>query len=136
LPDPTTLEGRAALEYLRRHPGTAETPAALLGRQQEFLRGFLDRLGDVAPRDPVTGTRLAGQLPRLVAVDAGLDNDEIRDLAWELRHLQGESVQFFAAPTRRDGVRLDPERARSMFAALRSETLGAWGAANESRPAP
>ena len=81
----------------------------------------------------MTGTRLAGQLSRLVAVDANLTNGAIRSLAWDLRHLQGENVRFFTAPTTglgREGiasvVRVDGPGIRQLFRAIRRGTVEQW----------
>ena len=127
------LEGREALDYVRQRYDLPRGDLDRVQRQQEFLRGLLQRLGDVAPGDPVTGTRLAGQLSHLVAVDADLTNGAIRSLAWDLRHLQGENVHFATAPTTglgREGaasvVRIDTRATRGLFRAIRHGDLAAW----------
>ena len=128
-----SLKGREALDYVRQRYDLPRGDFDRVYRQQNFLRGLLERLGDVAPSDPVTGTRLAGQLSRLVAVDANLTNGAIRSLAWDLRHLQGENVRFFTAPTTglgREGaasvVRVDGPQIRQLFRAIRRGTFEAW----------
>ncbi|WP_167880460.1 LCP family protein [Nocardioides guangzhouensis] len=127
------LRGREALDYVRQRYDLPGGDFERVHRQQDFLRGLLERLGDVAPRDPVTGTRLAGQLSRLVAVDADLTTGTIRSLAWDLRHLQGEDVRFFTAPTSglgREGaasvVRLDTAATRELFRDIRKGTFRKW----------
>ena len=47
------LQGEAALEYVRQRHSLPRGDFDRVQRQQNFLRGFLDRLGDIGPGDPV-----------------------------------------------------------------------------------
>jgi len=116
------LQGTAALDYVRQRYDLPRGDFDRVQRQQNFLRGFLDRLGEIDLRDPIEVTRLSGQVSRLAAVDADLTTGTIRSLAWGLRDLQGESIRFFTAPNNGTGrvgaasiVKLDVPGTRSLF---------------------
>jgi len=132
------LQGRAALEYVRQRYNLPGGDFDRVQRQQKFLRGFLDRLGEIGPGDPVEVTRLSDQLARLAAVDADLTTGAMRKLAWELRNLHGEDVRYLTAPVRGLGrvgtasvVRLDVPQARSLWKAITAGTLPDWERGHE-----
>ena len=137
------LQGEAALQYVRQRYGLPRGDFDRVQRQQSFLRGFLDRLGDIGPKDPVEVTRLTGQLAKLAAVDANLTTGEIRSLAWSLRDLQGEPIRFFTAPTNGIGrvgaasiVKLDVPQTRSLVRAVTNDTLAQWETRHELEELP
>ena len=130
---PQYLAGEAALDYVQRRYGLPGGDFDRVERQQNFLRGFLDRLGEIGMGDPLEVTRLSDQLARLAAVDDDLTTGAMRELAWGLRDLQGEHVRFFTAPTNglgREGaasvVRLDVPLTASLLRAIRRDQLAEW----------
>ncbi|WP_167880459.1 LCP family protein [Nocardioides guangzhouensis] len=127
------LEGGAALAYVRARKSLPRGDFDRVQRQQNFIRGFLDRVGELGPGDPLTGTRLAQQLSKLVAVDADLTNGAIRSLAWDLRGFTSGGVDYYTVPTNGTAmvhgasiVRLDKEATRGMFTALGKGSIDRW----------
>ncbi len=132
------LEGAAALDYVRQRYSLPRGDFDRVQRQQNFLRGLLDRLGDLGAGDALVGTRLAGELSELVAVDDDLTNGRIRTLSWGARSLEGETFRYFTVPFEGtdtvDGasiVRLDVPATRQMFAAIRDGRIDRWATRNE-----
>ena len=124
------LKGKAALDYVRQRYDLPRGDFDRVQRQQNFLRGFLDRLGDIDLGDPIEVTRLTGQVAQLAAVDADLTTGAIRSLAWSLRHLEGETTRFVTAPNHGVGrvgaasiVKLDVPGTRSLFRDILHGTL-------------
>jgi LCP family protein required for cell wall assembly len=137
------LEGAAALAYVRQRYNLPRGDFDRVQRQQNFLRGFLDRLGEIGPGDPLEVTRLSAQLSKLVAVDDDLTTGAIRSLAWDLRNLQGEGIRFFTAPTNGTGmvgaasvVKLDVPDTHAMWKAIAKGRLTQWEKQNEAEELP
>lgn len=114
-PGCVTMDGYQALAFARgRHlqyrdldSGEWETdPSGDLGRiarQQFFLRRALDRVLDLNPTtDLLTFNRLLGVAVDSVAVDAGLSNDDIRELADRFSNFDPESIVNYSLPVVED----------------------------------
>jgi LCP family protein required for cell wall assembly len=107
-----TLNGETALGFARsRHlerldeDGDWETdPTADLGRitrQQFFIRKAIERVMDMNPfTNPLTFTNLLDVAVDSVGVDAGLSNDDIRDLAGSFDGFDPDTIVNYALPTR------------------------------------
>ena len=63
-PGSSTSRATAALAYVRQRYDLPRGDFDRVQRQQNFLRGFLDRLGEIGPGDPSELTRLTDQLAR------------------------------------------------------------------------
>ena len=97
-----TLEGDRALQYVRtRHdiPGTKQDDWGRIARQQNFMRAVMGKLlSSDTTHNPVRFTKVLASLSSYLTIDDTWDNDEIRSLAWSLRNLHTEDVDFFTAP--------------------------------------
>jgi LCP family protein required for cell wall assembly len=120
-----TLEGTEALQYVRTRHGLANGDFDRIARQQNFMRATMQKLissmhglGAVP-----TINHLLGTLKNYLTIDDTWENDELRNLAFSLKGIHADDVQFFTAPlgsygTSSDGqsiVRLDPVQSRKLF---------------------
>jgi LCP family protein required for cell wall assembly len=111
-PGCVTMNGETALGFARsRHlerldeDGDWETdPTADLGRitrQQFFIRKAIERVMAMNPfTNPLTFTNLLDVAVDSVGVDAGLSNDDIRDLAGSFDGFDPDTIVNYALPTR------------------------------------
>ena len=133
------IEGEEALMYVRQRYGLAGGDFDRVQRQQNFLRALMDKLAETSVlTDPLRVTRLAGQLSELLAVDASLDNGELRSLGFSTRGLRSDKIRFVTVPNRGsatiDGasvVRLDVPAVRAMFGAIGKDEFGRWASNHE-----
>ena len=101
-------------------------------RQQQFIKAVMDKLisrdtfGDLGKLD--ASLRAVGDS---VAVDSGLGNTEMIRLAYSMRGLTQESIDFFTAPNAGTGmegpasvVYIDETNADRMWEYLRTDSLG------------
>ena len=110
-PGCVTLNGEQALAFARsRHlqrrdeDGDWETdPTGDLGRitrQQFFIRKAMERVLAMNPfTNPLTFTNLLDVAVDSVGVDAGMSNDDLRDLASRFRGFDPETIINYALPT-------------------------------------
>lgn len=105
-----TLEGPAALAFARsRHLEFRDEdgdwrsdPTGDLGRitrQQLFIRKALERVLELDITDVLTFNRLLDVAVDSVKVDAGLSNDDLRDLASRFRSFDPDTIRNHALPT-------------------------------------
>lgn len=93
------IEGDEALLYVRQRAGLPGGDFDRIQRQQNFLRAVLAktaRAGTLA--NPLTVTRLVSDLAGYVAVDSGLGNGELRELAVSSRKLRVDNLRFATIP--------------------------------------
>lgn len=122
---PQTVEGAAALSFVRQRHGLPGGDLDRVRRQQAFLAGLTHRLlsaGTLA--DPTAVAAL------LRAVNGAVVLDQEWDLASLIAHagrLRGDRVEFRTVPTERSDLRtgsegvaveVDPERVTAFFAGL------------------
>jgi LCP family protein required for cell wall assembly len=97
-----TLEGDRALQYVRtRHdiPGTKQDDFGRMARQQNFLRAVMAKLlSSDTTHNPFRFSKVLASLSSYLTLDSSWDNDELRSLAWSLRNLHTDDVDFFTAP--------------------------------------
>ncbi len=129
-----TLEGDRALQYVRtRHdiPGAKQDDFGRMARQQNFLRALMGKLlSSSTTHNPVRFSRVLSSLSSYVTVDSSWDNDEIRSLAWSLRNLHTDGVDFFTAPlgsydtiSGQSVVRLDKPQFRVLMRTIRNDRV-------------
>jgi LCP family protein required for cell wall assembly len=127
-----TLDGEAALGYVRQRHELPGGDIDRAKRQQQFLRAMFtklseqDVLGDSAALDGF----LLG-LASAMSVDEDLSTTAMLELAYELKSLRPAAVTFLTAPvagTGQEGVQsvvyLDQARSELMWGYLRSDSLG------------
>jgi LCP family protein required for cell wall assembly len=127
-----TLDGEAALHYVRQRHELPGGDIDRAKRQQQFLRSMFtklsehDVLGDTAALDGF----LLG-VTSAMSVDEDLSTTALLELAYELKSLTPAAVTFLTAPvdgTGQEGalsvVYLDRARSELMWGYLRSDSLG------------
>ena len=127
-----TLEGKTALQYVRtRHdiPGSKQDDFGRMARQQNFLRAIMSKLmSSSTTHNPVRFTKVLASLSSYLTIDKTWSNDELRSLAWSLRNLHSDSVQFFTAPLGsyatiggQSVVRLDTPQFRFLIRSIKND---------------
>jgi LCP family protein required for cell wall assembly len=126
---PQTVQGAAALAFVRQRHGLPRGDLDRVVRQQAFLAGLAKQLlsaGTLA--NPVTLSGLIAVVSRYVVIDPGWNLLAFADRA---RGLTGGNITFrtmpvgrLALPTPEDGVavQVDPDVVRAFFADLASDT--------------
>ncbi|MGH1561918.1 LCP family protein [Mumia sp. DW29H23] len=131
------LDGADALAYVGQRYGLPGGDLDRVERQQAVLRALLQRtLTRDVLANPRTVLRLLDTATRNLTVDDGWSVGDMRGLALSLRSLRADDVVFTTVPIKGLGraggesiVRLDRDRGREMWGALREDRLGEWLAA-------
>jgi LCP family protein required for cell wall assembly len=135
---PETLEGDAALEYVRERKSLPNGDFDRIQRQQNFLRAVLTQAESSGTlTSPIGITRLVSTVTSHLAVDETFTNGAIRALAMDSRGLRPRDIRFVTVPTRGtatiDGasvVRVHTAAVREMFAAVARGQFESWYATN------
>ncbi|MGI8434951.1 MAG: LCP family protein [Nocardioidaceae bacterium] len=124
-----TYKGDQALMYVRTRYGLANGDFDRIARQQNFLRATMGQLLG-STKNIITMTKVINTVTKFLTIDDTWDNDEIRNLALDLRGLKTENVQFVTAPLGKydtvDGqsiVRLAPKQSRLLFQDLGTDKM-------------
>ncbi|MBO9523192.1 MAG: LCP family protein [Nocardioidaceae bacterium] len=124
------VEGEQALLYVRERHGLPGSDFDRIQRQQNLLRAVAAKLRTY---NPVTLTRVAGELAALVSLDDALGDGELRSLVLSLRHLRPSRVTYATVPVTgtptiagQSVVTIDVALTRSLFDAVESGTLTDW----------
>ncbi|MDN5856959.1 MAG: LCP family protein, partial [Actinomycetia bacterium] len=122
------LEGKRALQYVRTRHGLSDGDFGRIARQQNFLRSMMNKLINEGMTSP---TKLPGVLKAITKnldVDDSWENGDIRDLAFNMRGLDSEKVEFLTAPMASyddtdvgSVVLLDERRCKKLWRALRGD---------------
>jgi LCP family protein required for cell wall assembly len=131
------LAGERALQYVRtRHdiPGSKQDDFGRIARQQNFMRAVMAKLLSTdTTHNPVRFTRVLASLSSYLTIDSTWDNDEIRSLAWSLRNLHTEDVDFFTAPfgsydtiSGQSVVNLDMPQFRVLMRTIKNERVDVY----------
>jgi anionic cell wall polymer biosynthesis LytR-Cps2A-Psr (LCP) family protein len=139
------LDGAQARWYLGQRYGLPGGDFDRVRRQQQYLKAMF---GQLFSADTFTDVgRLDGAMiavTRSVGIDDGLSNVELAKLAYSMRRVTPDEVDFFTAPilgTGREGpasvVYLDTVTGERMWSYLRSDSLSQNAAefADEALPA-
>lgn len=130
-----TLEGELALQYVRTRYGLSKGDFDRIARQQNFLRSTMAQLlSRGTTRNPITLTKVVNVITGNLTVDDSWDSDEIRSLAFSLKKLTTDDVQFVTAPfgrydTSPDGqsiVRLAPKQSEMLFEAVSNDDISTY----------
>ena len=99
LADPRGRARPAVRPDAARHPREQQDDFGRIARQQNFMRAVMAKLlSSDTTHNPVRFTQVLASLSSYLTLDSSWDNDEIRSLAWSLRNLHTEDVDFFTAP--------------------------------------
>jgi anionic cell wall polymer biosynthesis LytR-Cps2A-Psr (LCP) family protein len=125
------LDGREALAYVSQGGGDPRGYLDRLRRQQNALRGFLDKAvsgGTLA--DPAKLIRLLESMSHAMSLDETLSNANLLGLALQMRGLRTSTVKFVVSPVRGIGressgsvIYLDGERSGALWNALRDDKV-------------
>lgn len=130
-----TMDGERALGYVRQRYGLDEGDFDRVRRQQNWIRAVLrDALSRDTLSSPSTLDSFLLATTSAVALDAGFETSDLRDLALEMRSLRAEDLRFLTVPTAGTGrsddgqsiVLLDEEAAAGLFAAVAAGTTEDW----------
>ncbi len=130
------LNGKQALDYVRQRYGLPEGDFDRIKRQHRFLFALLAKAGSTGTlANPVKLNALLDAATKSITVDEGL---QIVDLAFQLRTLRPADFTFLTTPIAGDDTDptwgsiliADRAKAAALFAAMSSDGLPAWVAAN------
>ncbi len=133
------LEGKSALAYVRTRYGLAGGDFDRIARQQNFLRSLMKKILDKGTMtNPVKLINTVSALTENLTVDAEWSSGDMRGLALSLRGTAAEDVTFLTAPVAGTEtipvygsiVRLDEQKAMSLWDALKQDSMTAYLAAN------
>ncbi|MDR2997329.1 MAG: LCP family protein [Microbacterium sp.] len=131
-----TVEGDAALAYVRaRYPFT-DGDYQRVRNQQAFVKGLI---GELISKDTLTNpTRIAdsvGAISKFLAVDSGLTSQVAAQLGFELKDVRADDIMFLTSPTQGTGtigdqsiVVPDWTGLRALSDALKNDTVPAYAA--------
>ncbi len=130
-----TLDGAAALEYVRERKTLPNGDFDRVKRQQNFLRAVTRELVDGGTlANPI---KLKGPLDAItkhMAVDDEWSDGDIRSLAFAMRDLKTKDLTFVTIPTTGTSrhpvagsiVEPDEDRCASLFKAMREDDMARW----------
>ncbi|GAA2004380.1 LCP family protein [Brevibacterium samyangense] len=94
-----TLDGEAALAFVRARKNFADGDFQRARNQQAFLKGVIDKV--MSPEtlsNPQKVSETVGKFSPYITVDDGLDSGTIAGLAVSLRDYRTDGIDFFTAP--------------------------------------
>ncbi|MGH3358768.1 MAG: LCP family protein [Nocardioidaceae bacterium] len=122
------VEGTRALQYVRTRHGLTDGDFGRIARQQNFMRALMSKLISQGMTSP---TKLPGVLDAItnnLKVDEDWSTGDIRDLAFNMRGLNSDKVEFLTAPMARYGetdvgsvVILDKRKCKNLWEAMRGD---------------
>ncbi|QMW67135.1 LCP family protein [Mumia sp. ZJ1417] len=132
------MDGEEALLYVRQRYGLPGGDFDRIKRQQNFLRALM---GQTLSADTLSSpTKAYGVLDAVtehLTVDAEWTTGDMRGLLLSLRNLRADDIAFTTAPvkgTGREGaqsvVRLDRDKGRELWGAVREDRAAEWVEAN------
>lgn len=97
---PVTLDGTAALRYVRERKAFSDGDFQRVENQQRFVKGVMDRfLNAETLSNPVRIHEVVEQFSGFLAVDETFDAQTVAGLALQLRNVRGSDVEMFTVPT-------------------------------------
>jgi LCP family protein required for cell wall assembly len=138
------LDGELALTYVRQRYGLPGGDLDRTRRQQYFLRTLMTQsIQDGVLTDPRKIYTFLDTLTRNMSVDSDWSVGDMRGLVLSLRNLKADDVSFLNAPVAGLGmegaqsvVYLDTVTNKSLWKAVRTDTVADWVAANPSYLTP
>jgi len=128
------MDGETALLFVRQRYGLPNSDFDRIKHQHLFLQALMAKTTDSGQLgNPVKLTRLLNAVTSSLSVDSGLSSGGLRSLAFSLRGLRGNAVQFLTVPVKGFGrvgqaavVFLDPVRGEVLYQAVRIDNMGAY----------
>jgi LCP family protein required for cell wall assembly len=127
------LTGAEALDYIRQREQFPDGDFARMRHQQEFLKAIMDR----ATADPTRLPSFISAVADAITVDKGFS---LTDTVWQLHGLRGGNLTFVTCPNAGPGdvgdqsvVLPDQQKAASLFAAIKADTVDDWLRANPTQ---
>lgn len=122
------MDGAAALDYARERFAFADGDFARIRHQQQVIKAVLDKAASGGLlSNPARLNNFLRSTADAVSVDETLN---IIDMAMELRHIRGNSLEFLTNPTKGTGrvgtesvVFDDPEKAKRLYDAVRRDAV-------------
>jgi LCP family protein required for cell wall assembly len=136
---PQTMDGKHALEFVRERYAFADGDYTRVRNQQAFVRALLTKnLSSDTLLNPLKVHDVVSSMAPYVSVDGGLNAASLAALAVELKNVRAGDMVMFTLPTRGTGtsadgqsiVLTDPAAIRAIAAAMATDTLGDYVAAN------
>ncbi|UYM06526.1 LCP family protein [Solicola gregarius] len=131
---PHDLNGEEALLYVRQRYGLPGGDFDRINRQQAFLRSLMgETLSGDTLSSPTTLYDVLDAVTDNLSVDEEWEVGDLRGLAWSLRGIRTEDVDFTTVPIKGTGmvgaasvVFLDKPAGEQMWAAMRDDDFDAW----------
>ncbi|UYM06908.1 LCP family protein [Solicola gregarius] len=92
------VEGKIALKYVRTRHGLDDGDFGRIARQQNFMRSLMNKLINEGLTSPTKLPGVLNAITKNLDVDDSWSNGDIRDLAFNMRGLDSENVEFLTAP--------------------------------------
>ncbi|MEJ7708052.1 MAG: LCP family protein [Nocardioidaceae bacterium] len=130
------LEGQLALAYVRTRYNLPDESGDFgrIDRQQNFIRATMSKLlSSGTVRNPIKLTKVINVITSNLTVDDTWDNEDIRNLAWSMRSLRTDDVEFLTAPLgkydmvgEQSIIRLAPKQSKDLFTALQDDAIDSY----------
>ena len=139
-PGQHTFDGTQALAFVRERHAYADGDYQRVRNQQEFLRAIIKKsTAGQTLSNPLTINNMVGAVSPYVTVDKTFDSGAVAGLGLELKDIRAQNTVMFTLPTggigtSTDGqsiVLADPDAIQKISAAMASDTLGDYVAANK-----
>ncbi len=127
-----TLDGKKALVFVRQRHGLSDGDFGRATRQRDVIQAVLTKLASAGTlTDPGKFRESVTTLGSNFTVDAGLTNDAIIDLGWQMKDFRPSGMRSFQLPTAGfdmtgDGqsiVVIDSDKIVALREALRNDTM-------------
>ncbi|PJJ57138.1 LCP family protein required for cell wall assembly [Mumia flava] len=128
------LEGTKALKYVRTRYGLTDGDFGRIERQQNFIRLVLKKM--ISPentRNPITLQRTVNSVAENMTIDEDFTNSDLMGLAFALRGIQVDDVNFLTAPLAEPSisetaegmsiVNLDEEKGEELYTLLKRDRI-------------
>jgi anionic cell wall polymer biosynthesis LytR-Cps2A-Psr (LCP) family protein len=132
------MNGEEALLYVRQRYGLTGGDFDRIKRQQNFLRALMRQtLSGETMSSPTTLYGVLNSVTKHLTVDSEWTTGDMRSLVLSLRSMRAGDVTFTTVPvkgTGREGkqsvVRLDRDKGRELWGAIREDRAAEWVEAN------
>ena len=128
------MDGETALAFMRDHKVSNNGSVDRSLDQQLILKALLEKMSSSGTMtNPVAINKLLSAASRAVTID---DRIRLSSLAVSLRDLRASDLRFITVPSKEqimapgNAVPLDVVRSQKLFAAIRTDNVDAWLAAN------
>jgi len=135
-----TLDGSAALEYVRERYLLANGDLDRVKRQQNYLRALSSKMLEAGTlTNPLKLKRTLDAVTSSLAVDSDWTSGNMRSLGFSLRGIRRDDVVFLTIPTNGTAddpkagsiVLLDERAGAAMFDAMRRDDMSTWVSRND-----